>query len=53
MLSKFDVVKVVKVAGMVLSVAGTVATGWAGSKENKRTIEEMVVKHLENKMGES
>lgn len=39
---KFDIVKVVKIAGMALSVAGMIATGWAGSKENAKTLEALV-----------
>ena len=39
---KIDVIKIVKIAGLVLSVAGTVATGWAGSKENERTLGKLV-----------
>lgn len=41
-----DVVKIVKIAGLVLSVAGTIATGWAGSKENEKTIEKLVSDHF-------
>lgn len=39
---KFDVIKAVKIAGMVLGVVGTIATGWAGSKENERTLGKLV-----------
>lgn len=41
-----DVVKIVKIAGLVLSVAGTIATGWAGSKENEKTLEKLVKDHF-------
>lgn len=43
---KIDTVKVVKIVGVVLGIAGTLATGWAGSKENTKTIEKLVEDHL-------
>lgn len=43
------VVKVVKIAGMVCSVAGTLMTTWAGGKENTQIIEKMVEKTLNKK----
>ena len=43
---KLDIVKIVKLAGMALSVAGMIATGWAGSKENKKVLEELVNNHF-------
>lgn len=42
----FNVVKVVKVAGTVMSVAGMIATGWAGDKMTKATLEKLVNEHL-------
>lgn len=45
----FDVVKAVKVAGTVMSVAGMLASGWAGNKENARTLENLVNEKLNNK----
>lgn len=44
-----DVIKVVKIAGTVLSVAGMVASSWAGSKESNRTLEKLVNDHFANK----
>lgn len=44
-----DVVKVVKIAGTVMSVAGMLASGWAGSKENAKTLEKLVNDHFANK----
>lgn len=46
---KIDWVKVAKGAGAVLSIAGTLLSGWAGTKENTRTIEKMVNDHFEKK----
>lgn len=43
---KIDVVKVVKVAGTVMSVAGMLASGWAGDKMTKVTLEKLVNEHL-------
>ena len=45
---KVDVVKVVKIASMVASVAGMIGSSWAGSKENKAVLEELTKKHFEN-----
>lgn len=45
---KIDVVKVVKVIGMALSVAGMIATGWAGDKSNVRTLEKLVDERFKN-----
>ena len=39
---KIDIIKVVKIAGMALSFAGMIASGWAGSKENEKTLEALV-----------
>lgn len=44
-----DVVKAVKIAGTVMSVAGMLASGWAGNKENTRTLEQLVNAKLNNK----
>lgn len=44
---KIDVVKVVKIVGTLCSVAGMLASGWAGSKENNRTLEKLFKDHVE------
>lgn len=44
-----NVVKIVKVVGLLLSAAGTVATGWAGSKENEKVLEKLVEERLKHK----
>lgn len=44
-----DTVKVIKIAGTVLSVAGMLATGWAGTKENTKTLEKLVNDHFADK----
>ena len=44
-----DVIKVVKIAGTVLSVAGMVASNWAGGKEASKTLEKLVNEHFANK----
>lgn len=44
-----DVVKAVKIAGTVMSVAGMLASSWAGGKENTKTIEKLVNEHFEKK----
>lgn len=43
---KIDVVKLAKIAGMILTVAGTVVTGWVGTKENEKTLEKLVEDHF-------
>lgn len=45
---KLDVIKIVKVAGTLLSVAGMLASGWAGTKENEKTLEKLVADHFKN-----
>jgi hypothetical protein len=47
-MEKIDVVKVVKIAATVMSVAGMLASGWAGSKENEKTLEKLVKDHFAN-----
>ena len=37
-----NVVKIVKIASIVLSVAGTIASAWAGDKQMNTTIEKIV-----------
>lgn len=44
-----NVVKVVKIAGTVMSVAGMLASSWAGGKENAKTLENLVNAHFANK----
>lgn len=39
-------VKIAKIGGLVLSVAGTVVAGWAGRKENDKTLEKLVNEKL-------
>jgi hypothetical protein len=48
-MEKIDVVKVVKIAATVMSVAGMLASGWAGSKENEKTLEKLVKEHFATK----
>ena len=43
------IVKIVKVVGLLMSAAGTVATGWAGSKENEKVLEKLVEERLKQK----
>ena len=43
---KIDVVKVVKVTGMILTIAGTLASGWVGTKENEKVLEKLVDERL-------
>ena len=44
-----DIVKVVKIAGTAMSVAGMLLTSWAGGKENTKTLETLVNAHFTNK----
>ena len=37
-----NVVKIVKIAGTMLSVAGMIASAWAGDKQTNATIEKIV-----------
>lgn len=48
-MEKVDVVKVVKIAATALSVAGMLASNWAGNKENEKTLEKLVKEHFETK----
>ena len=41
-------ITVVKIAGMVLSVVGMVASGIASNESNKKTLEDLANKHFEN-----
>lgn len=41
-----NVVKVVKIVGTIVSIAGTVMTGWAGSKELGNKVAEEVAKQI-------
>lgn len=45
---KINVITVVKIVGVALSVAGTLATGWAGKQENNKMLEKLVNDRLEN-----
>lgn len=44
---KIDVVKAVKILGVVLTVGGAVANGWATDKTNAKTLEMLVNKKFE------
>ena len=37
-----NVIKIVKIAGTMLSVAGMIASAWAGDKQTDATIEKIV-----------
>ena len=37
-----NVIKIVKIAGTMLSVAGMIASAWAGHKQTNATIEKIV-----------
>ena len=37
-----NVIKIVKIAGTMLSVAGMIASAWAGDKQTNATIEKIV-----------
>lgn len=43
-----NIVNIVRIVSLVLSVAGMVGSAWAGSKENKIVLAELVDKHFEN-----
>lgn len=44
-----DVVKIVKILGLAFTVAGTVASAWAGGEENKKVLEKLVNEQFKNK----
>ena len=43
---KVNIVKVVKVASLAFTLAGTLGTAWASDKESKATLETLVKEHL-------
>ena len=43
-----DMVKVAEIGGLVLTVAATVLSGWAGTKKTDRKIVEAVEEHFKN-----
>lgn len=45
---KIDKVMVVKIAGMVMTVGGMLASNWSGKKEQDKTLEETAKKYFEN-----
>lgn len=45
-MKKFDVVKVAKIGGMLLSIGGMVVSSWVGSKENEQTLQKIVDERL-------
>lgn len=46
---KLDVVKIVKVASFVATIAGSIGGSWVSKKENNKTLEELVKKHHKSK----
>lgn len=46
---KIDVVKVIKIAGLVMSMGGTIANSWAGKKENDKVLEKLVNERLKKR----
>lgn len=45
-MKKFDVVKVAKIGGLLLSVGGMVISSWVGGKENEQTLQKLVDERL-------
>ena len=45
-MKKIDIVNIVKIAGVVLGLVGTIATGWADHKGNEKAIEKLVNESL-------
>lgn len=43
-----NVVKVVKILSLVACVAGMIGSAWAGNKENKAILEDLVEKRFQN-----
>lgn len=41
-MAKFDIINVVKIAGVALGIAGTIATSWADHKGNEKAIKKLV-----------
>lgn len=39
-------IKFIKIASIILSIAGMVGSAWANDKENKINLENLVTKHL-------
>ena len=46
---KINVVKVISVAGTVLGLIGTLASGWSSGKAMEETVKKEVEKALQNK----
>ena len=44
-----NIVKVAKITGTAMSIAGMLITSWAGGKENTKTLENLVNAHFANK----
>lgn len=45
-MKKFDVVKVAKGVGMLLSIGGMVLTSWVSGKENEKVLQKLVDERL-------
>ena len=45
-MKKFDIVKVARIGGMLLSIGGMVVSSWVGSKENEQTLQKLVDERL-------
>lgn len=41
-MKKIDTISIVKLLGLVLTIGGTIASNWAGGKENERNLEKFV-----------
>lgn len=48
-MKKPDIITIVKIAGVVLTIGGTIASAWSGSKETERTLEKLVAERLASK----
>jgi flagellar basal body-associated protein FliL len=49
LMKKPDIITIVKIAGVVLTIGGTIASAWSGSKETERTLEKLVAERLASK----
>lgn len=48
-MKKPDIVSILKVAGLVLTIGGTIVSTIAGSKETEKTLEKLVTERLVSK----
>jgi len=41
-------ITIIRIGGLLCTIVGTIASGWAGAQENKIVLNELVEKHFQN-----